>query len=827
MPRRSVAVGTVAAGGSLAAGEGSRACASPAPRRHGVAVSWLLVLCSCASALGTSEVAAGQDLTRVARELTDVEGETRRLAGEPLQRSRMRSRTFVEERLTDGELFYRLQDYVRASIIFTDIVDNYPQHRAFPDALFLLGDSLFRAGDYLGARTRFRLVLDRAGDPAFRPHVQRALGRLIEIAIHTRDFEGVEDYFTSLSRLPPTEIEAATSYFRAKYLYSRAVPTEEVVREQQAGAQTQPPQLDMARLDQARAAFEAVADGSPYYPQARYYVGVIYTLRGQYPQAIEAFRRVLRGRAATTEHQRVVELTQLALGRLYYETDRLDQAVEAYQAVSRTSISFDVALYEIAWVYIRQGDSTRAERALEVLTVAAPDSRYIPDGKLLRANLLLRNGRFDDAERVFREVRNQFGPVRRSLDDVMNDHADPRGYFRELVRENMEVFDAEQFLPVEARRWADLEGDMERAMRVLGDLSQARQLVRETGDLIERLNGALNAPNRVNVFADLRRHRERTTALRNRLARLRQQLITAEGRALSGGGGEIADVRAQRRSIERVLGGMPTGAEDFTVRNEQLLGRYRVLERQLRDLQVELLGIEARIVATTRFLADTSDRQRDPAGAQAIQAEVAQHREAVETYRSRIGQLERLIEVARLQVGVGDTRYQRDDRLRDEYNRLVDRERQLLASAGVSRPRELDEMFSRIDRVEAMINSHDQRVDAIVQERTADMQRVIDEETEKLSGYRSALATLEDETEEVVGAVTYASFDGIRQRFYDLVLRSDVGRIDVSWARREEHRTRVDLLTRERSREMQALDDEFREIMDEQEPGPEPEEAIE
>jgi hypothetical protein len=63
--------------------------------------------------------------------------------------------------------------------------------------------------------------------------------------------------------------------------------------------------------------------------------------------------------------------------------------------------------------------------------------------------------------------------------------------------------------------------------------------------------------------------------------------------------------------------------------------------------------------------------------------------------------------------------------------------------------------------------------------------------------------------------VTYANFAAVRRRFYDLVLRADVGTIDVSWADREEHRMRVELLTRERAREIQALDDEFQEIMDE------------
>jgi hypothetical protein len=50
------------------------------------------------------------------------------------------------------------------------------------------------------------------------------------------------------------------------------------------------------------------------------------------------------------------------------------------------------------------------------------------------------------------------------------------------------------------------------------------------------------------------------------------------------------------------------------------------------------------------------------------------------------------------------------------------------------------------------------------------------------------------------------------------VLRADVGRIDVAWARREEHRMRVEMLTRDRARELRTLDDEFREITDEARP---------
>ncbi|HEX4353877.1 MAG TPA: hypothetical protein VHZ95_13205, partial [Polyangiales bacterium] len=61
----------------------------------------------------------------------------------------------------------------------------------------------------------------------------------------------------------------------------------------------------------------------------------------------------------------------------------------------------------------------------------------------------------------------------------------------------------------------------------------------------------------------------------------------------------------------------------------------------------------------------------------------------------------------------------------------------------------------------------------------------------------------------------YLNYRQVQQRFYELVLKADVGIVDVGWANREEHRTRIENLTKQRASALQSLDDEFREIMDE------------
>jgi hypothetical protein len=425
---------------------------------------------------------------------------------------------------------------------------------------------------------------------------------------------------------------------------------------------------------------------------------------------------------------------------------------------------------------------------------------------------LARTGRYDEAEVVFDEVRATFGPIRDDLARTRQEHPDLHAYFRRVVRENLDHFDIDDFLPESARRWIDLEGDYERALEVLADLSEAKQLVQETDELAQRIKAALSAPNRVSVFSDLRRQRERTTGLRNRAARARGTLINGETQVQGDRRGEVARVRARRRELQAEVMKMPVETEDFIDRDFDKLEEYRVAERDLQGLRVEILGLEARIVASRTGLAAVDPEKVDP---KALRAQLDRHEVEVKEYEEQLTWLRRRLEVGRLHVGVGDKRYQADDTERTKFINLVDRERELVGSGGPG----YDAAFSRVAAVERQLDQRDAEVAARVQRRVAEMLAVVDEETANLARYRVALGSLEGETEDVVGAITYLNFNRVHDRFHDLVLRADVGKIDVSWARREDHRLRIDALTRERARELQALDDEFRDVMDQNQVG--------
>jgi hypothetical protein len=452
-----------------------------------------------------------------------------------------------------------------------------------------------------------------------------------------------------------------------------------------------------------------------------------------------------------------------------------------------------------------------------VLSVAVPDSQHIPDGKLLRGNLLLRASRFDDATAVFEDVTQQFGPVRDELDALLATREDAETYFQQLVRDNLDTFDAAAFLPPLALQWASAEGEMGRAMGSLGDLSQARQLTEETETIVLRLRGALNGGDPVNVFRDMRAQRERTIALQNGLARVRSNLLAVDAKAVDAvQNAELSALRTRRREIEGQLGSAPTDDESLHARSLRNVQAYDLLNKELSKARVELLGLEAQITATERFIAQTK-AGRDPGAVAAVQAELTTQRTALGAYRDQVTTLLIDIEAARLHVGVGDELSEREEALRKEHAQIVAKERALLRQLGARVDGRVESALARATNAEDKLIARDTEIDAVVAERVREMTAVIDEESQKLVGYRTRLGELEQDAIVVVGGVAHANYRKVQKRFYDLVLRADVGIVDVAWAIREEHRLNAERLTRDRARALKALADEYRDITDEAE----------
>jgi TolA-binding protein/predicted nucleic acid-binding Zn-ribbon protein len=731
-------------------------------------------------------------LDGVASSLTSIEDEVAQLQRN--QRSEdLAGPRHVEERLTDAELLFNMQDYTRASILYLDVVENYPNHPGFPEALLRLAECLFNTQNYYGARTRYREVLDRAADPLFRGFAQSALGRLIEIAIHLDQFDGIETYFTRLSQLPPTDVTSATHYARGRFLYHQE------------------------EYDAAAQAFALVGQNSDEHLRAQYHLAVIRVAQREFREAIQIFTQISRTEAESMEDRQVVDLSHVAIGALHLELDQPEEAIRSYQNVNRNSRHFDQALYQAAAAYSRMGDSTRAERALEVLTVAAPDSHYIPRAKILRGNLLLETGRYSDARDVFHDVIREYRPVREELEEVLRRERDPAAYFQELVRANMEVFDVASFLPPLAVRWVREEEGFRRAMETLARTADCTRQLAETELLLTRLEAAVAGPSAVNIFPDLRGSAINAIQIENRLSILRNDVLIVE-QGLSGGGGELDQVRAERRRLEDELRGLPSDPESYEARESEARSELQRLARDLSRMNAQIDRLQAMVVAIELYLRQNEpETEAEQEGMLAFQEEIRVHRNAIDTYREELTSIRTMVGTGQIQIGLGDEQDRRDRNLRQRFNELARREHRLASrEAAGGAARRASELFDRIEAVQRNLDGLNLEIVRRAQTQSAELQEQLHEERGNLGRYEGELASLEEEAEEVIGHAAYQNFHSVRDRFYDLVRQADVGIIDVAWAEREEHRHRIDSLSDESRVQLQMLDDEFRDVMEEQ-----------
>ena len=144
------------------------------------------------------------------------------------------------------------------------------------------------------------------------------------------------------------------------------------------------------------------------------------------------------------------------------------------------------------------------------------------------------------------------------------------------------------------------------------------------------------------------------------------------------------------------------------------------------------------------------------------------------------------------------------------------RERKLLRSMGGQTGAKIDRAYAAVEATEKVLDKLHHSIDREAERQIEELSSLVRTERERVTRYRAELLVLNREAEEVVGGVTFQNFSNVRKRFHDLILKADVGIIDVAWMRKEEHKARGATLTRDRLKEVRHLDEEFNEVIGEE-----------
>jgi tetratricopeptide (TPR) repeat protein len=525
---------------------------------------------------------------------------------------------------------------------------------------------------------------------------------------------------------------------------------------------------------------------------------------------------------ATTQPQRhVVDLAWMAVGRLCYEAEAYPEAAEAYSHVSRESPEFSSMLHELAWVYVRVGDFQRAQRALEVLSIADPNNLDIADGSLLRADLLLRSGEFDKALTLYRSVRGRFDPIRDQVDHFIQTTADPASYYDRLTADPDVQTDDK--LPPLALAWAREQAEDQNVFGVIDDVNRSRDLVKQSRRLASRLNGVLAVPTRAKAFPQIRAALEHTISLTNKLGKARVSLAQGIDEKAGDVSGELASVRQERRLLQKKLLGLPVTSAEFAERDDAGVRQWNTVSQSLQQLTVEADKLRAMVNALKRVLkqgenlgvtADAATRER-------FRLEIEANERDLQGYEQRIAQYREAIENGRVQSGFGDQRYIDDDNARRRFRDLLNREAALCAAGqdadAAEFARSIQPILARADAIDLRLEGNRAELERQATAQAEILRGKIAEELASVETRAAALDQVDQEARLLVGEVAMKAFAAVRERLKGIVLRSDVGIVQEAWEEREEQALRVRQLQRERAHEEQMLNDELREVLEDAE----------
>jgi tetratricopeptide (TPR) repeat protein len=544
----------------------------------------------------------------------------------------------------------------------------------------------------------------------------------------------------------------------------------------------------------------------------------------RFTQAIEQFRKVTRMPATTEAPRHVVDLAWMAIGRLFYETDNYIEAAEAYSHVDRGSPEFSTMLYELAWVYVRLGDFERAQRALEVLTITDPNNLELADGSLLRADLMLRAGEFQNALGLYKDVSGHFDPIRQQLDDFLKSTTDPAVYYDKLTADDFGATTDDK-LPKVVLDWARDQAQDQHVFGMIDDVQRSRAMIKSSRKLATKLEAVLAVSSRVKAFPEIQIQLQQVFSLLNKLARARGTL--AEGLddvANNDAGGEIGKVRAERRALMKRLGWMPVTEGEFIRREESGDSQWSKVSQALQEATVEADKLNAMVNGLKRVMseADQHGVTADATSRARFQLEIEANERDLATYQKKIDEFRNAIEIGKAQIGFGDQRYIDDQDTRQRFRELFAREVALAASGqdssdAAAYAKSIQPLLSRADNDDAALDAARVKWENQAVEQANQLRDKIAQEVALVETYAQNLDGLDQQARLLVGEIAMKNFGLVRDRLKSIVLRADTGIVQQAWEVREEQALRVRNLQRERAREEQTLNDELREVLDDAE----------
>ncbi|MBN2800132.1 MAG: tetratricopeptide repeat protein [Deltaproteobacteria bacterium] len=654
------------------------------------------------------------------------------------------------------------------------------------DAEWYLAESLFQMGNLVTAEARFQVI----GEDASHPFREEAVRRLLEMYANTGQTEAFYAYYEQeivRGRVNPSDL---ITYTVAKAFHAQG------------------------DLLKAKSNLLDLEPESPFYRRARYFLGAVMVEQQELDSAKEYFKSVLDLPVETYEQRQVLDLSLLALGRIYLEQGDYNSAIEYYSRIAGDSDYLADKLYELVWTFIKQRADLLAEireatpdeersdeerqlinrkqdmaddllqealRGVEIFLLAFPEHRDSAQLILLEGHLHMQSNDYDEALDTYEQVISEYTPIKDRFHALGESVEETDTFFQQVLELERGETTLGEGLPAYATAMMLADSDLSRSIDLYRALEEQNRDIEVSEGLIAQLETVLDSSVGIGGFEQIR-----YDALLNQNLALQDQLtvLGLEEEWLLG----VLSGPAKRRVVElreRRLA-LQTSSEEAMSVSEEHQTRLKAYQSAVRKVQRERESL-SRSVASLQEEADGYQRRlasqtttMDPKVQVEVEARLAEVHSAIYEVHAKLPQVEQ--ELGQLLANpVGDTD---TSAFKDVLKELADLHAEYQA-VGQGQAPEMVERFERDQR--DLKNSQ-----AVVSELLRRLARVENAELERIRGrfeheidaVARERVELEDtlaEAERVAVHLTRAGFGRLEDFFADSVLRADMGIVDAYW----------------------------------------------
>jgi hypothetical protein len=162
-----------------------------------------------------------------------------------------------------------------------------------------------------------------------------------------------------------------------------------------------------------------------------------------------------------------------------------------------------------------------------------------------------------------------------------------------------------------------------------------------------------------------------------------------------------------------------------------------------------------------------------------------------------------------------------EELIRQQFYEVLQREHLLVASFAGRLPEDVAALMARVQDVRERTEALRHRVTTAKGMLRAQLERrgrlirdKVQAEQHLLGQYNTEVASVSGDARNLVGRIAFESFRRVRQQFYHLVLKGDVGRVDVAFTRKQDKTTEIQKLSAQKDKELRALDRDFKEVLE-------------